>query len=66
VHQQSQPLGRESGGTAISDVRLPLSGGVTETINPWTWLFYGAGSQYGYININLGNAGGAVGRYRCL
>ena len=41
----------------MSDLRLPLSGDVTQTINPWTWLFYTAGSQYGFININLGNAG---------
>lgn len=41
----------------MSDFRLPLSGDVTQTINPWTWLFYGAGSQYGFINVNLGNAG---------
>jgi hypothetical protein len=41
----------------MSDFRLPLSGAVTQTINPWTWLFYGAGGQYGLINVNLGNAG---------
>jgi hypothetical protein len=41
----------------MSDFRLPLSGDVTQTINPWTWLFYGAGGQYGLINVNLGNAG---------
>jgi hypothetical protein len=33
----------------------PLSGDVTQAINPWSWVF-GTG-QFGFININLGNSG---------
>jgi len=36
--------------------RLPLSGDVTQTINPWTWLFRTVGNQFGLININLGKS----------
>jgi hypothetical protein len=36
--------------------RLPLSGNVTQSINPWTWLFNPMGSQVGLININLGKS----------
>ncbi len=34
--------------------RLPLSGNVTQSINPWTWLFNPVGSQVGLVNISLG------------
>ena len=36
--------------------KLPLSGNVTQTINPWTWFFNPVGSQVGLININLGKS----------
>jgi hypothetical protein len=45
--------------------RLPLSGNVTQSINPWTWFFNPIGSQVGLVNIELrailepgGRAGG--------
>ena len=38
----------------MPDFRLPLSGNVTQSINPWTWLFNSVGGQFGMININLG------------
>ena len=50
----------------MSDLRLPLSGAVTQTINPWTWLFSSVGSQYGLVNINLGNAGDPALEQRIL
>ena len=34
--------------------RLPLSGNVTQTINPWTWSFNG--SQFALVNIELGQS----------
>jgi hypothetical protein len=36
--------------------RLPLSGNVTQTINPWTMLFNPVGNQVGLINIELGQS----------
>jgi hypothetical protein len=36
--------------------RLPLSGNVTQSINPWTWFFNPVGSQVGLINIDLGQS----------
>src|ERR1700688_3768959 len=36
--------------------RLPLSGNVTQSINPWTWLFNPVGSQVGLVNIELGQS----------
>lgn len=36
--------------------RLPLSGNVTQTINPWTWMFNPVGSQIGLVNIELGQS----------
>ena len=36
--------------------RLPLSGNVTQSINPWTWFFNPVGSQIGLINIDLGQS----------
>jgi hypothetical protein len=40
----------------MPEFRLPLSGDVTQTINPWTMLFNPVGSQVGLINISLGNS----------
>jgi hypothetical protein len=37
------------------DFRLPLSGNVDQTINPWTWFFRGP-AQFGLINVNLGQS----------
>ncbi|MCC3244551.1 hypothetical protein LG047_04305 [Methylocystis sp. WRRC1] len=36
--------------------KLPLSGDVTQTINPWTAFFSPFGNQYGLINISLGRS----------
>jgi len=36
--------------------RLPLSGDVTQAINPWNWFFRTVGNQLGLININLGKS----------
>jgi len=40
----------------MPNVRLPLSGDVTQAINPWNWMFNSVGSQFGLININLGKS----------
>ena len=40
----------------MPDFKLPLSGNVTQTINPWTLFFNPVGSQLGLVNINLGNS----------
>jgi hypothetical protein len=40
----------------MPDFKLPLSGDVTQTINPWTMFFNPVGSQIGLININLGTS----------
>ena len=36
--------------------KLPLSGDVVQSINPWTALLSPIGSQFGLININLGQS----------
>jgi hypothetical protein len=40
----------------VPNVRLPLSGDVTQVINPWNWMLRSVGSQFGLININLGRS----------
>jgi len=40
----------------MPDFRLPLSGNVTQSINPGTVLFKPWGNQVGLININLGRS----------
>ena len=40
----------------MPDFKLPLSGDVTQTINPWTIFFNPVGSQIGLFNINLGTS----------
>src|ERR1700739_2304922 len=40
----------------MSTFRLPLSGNVTQTINPWTMLFNPVGSQIGLVNIDMGES----------
>ncbi|HTV74218.1 MAG TPA: hypothetical protein VME66_10980 [Candidatus Acidoferrales bacterium] len=37
----------------MPDVRLPLSGNVSQTINPWTWMFNPVGSQIGLMNVTV-------------
>ncbi len=36
--------------------KLPLSGDVTQSINPWTAFLSPIGSQFGLVNINLGQS----------
>jgi hypothetical protein len=36
--------------------KLPLSGDVVQSINPWTAFMSPIGSQFGLININLGKS----------
>jgi hypothetical protein len=40
----------------MPDFKLPLSGDVTQTINPVSMFFNPVGSQIGLININLGTS----------
>jgi len=40
----------------MPDVNLPLSGAVTQSIEPWTSWFSAFGSQIGLINVNLGSS----------
>ena len=43
-------------GAHMPDFKLPLSGDVTQTINPVSMFFNPVGSQIGLININLGTS----------
>lgn len=38
----------------MSIFRLPLSGDVTQSINPWNFFSRVMDNQFGFININLG------------
>jgi hypothetical protein len=40
----------------MPDVRLPLSGDVLQSINPWSWYLSSVGGQFGLVNINLGKS----------
>lgn len=40
----------------MPNVRLPLSGAVAQTINPWNWMLNLVGTQFGLIHINLGRS----------
>ncbi|MGO4308033.1 hypothetical protein [Cupriavidus sp. RAF12] len=40
----------------MPDFRLPLSGDVIQSINPWNWFVRTVGGQFGLININLGRS----------
>jgi hypothetical protein len=40
----------------MPNLRLPLSGDVMQTINPWNWFFKSTGGQFGLVNINLGTS----------
>lgn len=37
-------------------MKFPLSGDVLQAINPWSDMFKAFGSQFGFININLGRS----------
>jgi hypothetical protein len=36
--------------------KLPFSGDVTQSINPWTAIFNPTGGQFGLVNITLGQS----------
>jgi hypothetical protein len=40
----------------MPDFRLPLSGDVVQSINPWSWTWNLGGGQLGLVNINLGRS----------
>jgi hypothetical protein len=40
----------------MPDVRLPLSGDVMQSINPWSWVLSSVGGQFGLVNINVGKS----------
>jgi hypothetical protein len=40
----------------MSNFRLPLSGNVSQAINPWNWFQNLFGDQFGFINIDLGKS----------
>ncbi|HEU5046862.1 MAG TPA: hypothetical protein VFT64_03380 [Rickettsiales bacterium] len=40
----------------MPDFKLPLSGDVTQTINPWNFWCNPVGSQLGLFNINFGTS----------
>lgn len=50
----------------MPDFRLPLSGDVSQTINPWNWFFRSVGSQFGLINISLGKSSDPVLEHQIL
>lgn len=52
---ECQPHHRSSE-VPMPDVNLPLSGAVTQSINPWTAYFTAMGSQIGLINVNVGSS----------
>lgn len=37
-------------------LELPLSGNVSQVINPWQWMFNLNGGQLGLINIDMGQS----------
>ena len=38
----------------MDTVKLPLSGDVTQTINPWTWVFNTSGNNFSLMTVNMG------------
>ena len=44
----------------MPNLMLPLSGDVTQSINPWTWFVKSVGGQFGLININMGKSADPV------
>ncbi|MFP5077124.1 hypothetical protein ACLE20_07425 [Rhizobium sp. YIM 134829] len=39
------------------DMRAPLSGDVSQTINPWTWIFSPHNSSFSLFSIDIGPSG---------
>jgi hypothetical protein len=50
----------------MPDLRFPLSGNVSQTINPWTWHIPYAGNPLGLVNITPGNAGNPAAEMKIL
>jgi hypothetical protein len=46
----------EQGELSMATFKMPLSGDVVQSISPWTAFFSPIGSQFGVININLGQS----------
>lgn len=44
----------------MPNLMLPLSGDVTQAINPWSWFFKSVGGQFGLVNINMGKSSDPV------
>ena len=40
----------------MAELKLPLSGNVSQVISPWTAWFSAFGSQIGLVNVNLGQS----------
>jgi hypothetical protein len=40
----------------MPELRRHLSGDVIQAINPWNWIFRPRMSQFGLINVSLGNS----------
>ena len=40
----------------MPDFHLPLSGNVSQVLDPWTWCLRAVGGQLGLVNINLGKS----------
>jgi hypothetical protein len=55
-HRATAAAGRFDKEPVMPSFRLPLSGNVTQSINPWTMLFNPVGSQVGLVNIELGQS----------
>jgi hypothetical protein len=47
---------KQQKGNPMPSFRLPLSGDVSQAINPWAWFFRTVGNQLGLINVNLGKS----------
>jgi hypothetical protein len=56
AHRATAAADRIDKESAMPSFRLPLSGNVTQSINPWTMLFNPVGSQVGLVNIELGQS----------
>lgn len=37
----------------MGNVKYPLSGDITQSINPWTWVFNTTGQQIGLFNLSV-------------
>ena len=40
----------------MANFKLPLSGNVSQQINPWNWFTDLTNGQFGFINVNLGRS----------